>query len=191
MSVADDRLELLIGRLFDGELSAAQRRDLEAEVERSPEARALLEHMRWVHECCDEAIARDVVGPDTAAAEVFQRAWEDRGGPIRRRFTGRTGGLRFGAGLAAGFLLGLAVHFAIVRESIPSPDPRAQRPPTSESLTASNDLFDGVKLRGPEDAEHVIRRVDWYGFTDRGGNQWLIEGIREDVARPAVHYTDL
>jgi hypothetical protein len=33
--------------------------------------------------------------------------------------------------------------------------------------------------------------VEWYGFTDRAGNQWLIEGFREGMAKPASYQGDL
>ena len=43
----------------------------------------------------------------------------------------------------------------------------------------------------PEDPWRVMRKVDWYSFTDETGSQWLIEGVREGVARPAAYYDDL
>jgi hypothetical protein len=38
---------------------------------------------------------------------------------------------------------------------------------------------------------NIFRNVDWYSFTDKQGNQWLIEGLREDVVRPAAYSGDL
>ena len=36
-------------------------------------------------------------------------------------------------------------------------------------------------------AKKVIRNVDLYNFTDEQGNQWMLEGLRENVVRPAVY----
>ena len=43
MSAADDRLENLIGKLLDGEISPAEQRLLERELEQDGQARELLE----------------------------------------------------------------------------------------------------------------------------------------------------
>jgi hypothetical protein len=40
-------------------------------------------------------------------------------------------------------------------------------------------------------ANNVFRNVDWYNFTDKEGNQWLIEGLRENIVRPASYSEDL
>ena len=32
---------------------------------------------------------------------------------------------------------------------------------------------------------------DWYNFTDKQGNKWLVEGLREDIVKPAVYHDGL
>ena len=35
------------------------------------------------------------------------------------------------------------------------------------------------------------RNVDWYRFTDEQGNQWMVEGLRENIVKPAVYQQGL
>jgi len=188
--MANDRLELLIGRLLDGELSRDERRDLESELERDPEARELLEQMQSLHECSREIVAREVVDGGSGPGELFERAWCRSVRPARGSIFRVEGCLRFATGLAAGFLLGLAVHFALIERS-PTLRDLPIDPPVAQGFPADNGRDPDPTVSGPEGAEQVIRQVDWYGFTDDRGNHWLIEGLREDIARPAAYYTGL
>jgi hypothetical protein len=43
----------------------------------------------------------------------------------------------------------------------------------------------------PRTPDQVTRQVEWYGFTDPAGNQWLIEGYREGVVKPASYHGGL
>jgi hypothetical protein len=50
------------------------------------------------------------------------------------------------------------------------------------------DVQSPTELMFPSDTEeNVIRNVDWYSFTDESGDQWLVEGLRESIVRPAVY----
>ncbi len=44
-----------------------------------------------------------------------------------------------------------------------------------------------VPVRAPGDLRQIQRVVDWYVYTDQDGNQWLIEGTREGMVKPAVY----
>lgn len=185
MSTTDERLEMRIGRLLDGELSPAERHSLESELDRDPQARELLERMQALHECGREIVDDELSG-GAATSQVFSRACRASG-----RSVGAGGRWRFVTGLAAGFLLGLAVHFLPVGKSPPVPDPHGSEPVAMGPRAGidNDDLAD--EMQTPDAGEHVIRRVDWFGFTDEQGNHWLVEGIRENPARPGVHYTSL
>jgi anti-sigma factor RsiW len=198
MSIADDKLEIWLGRLLDGELSPAEQRALEQELEQNNRARELFEQLRTLHECAREAVTHDVIGRGADPDEVFGRAWQQhkksfwrRGAKadghlrwgLQTRFFA-LGGPRFAVGLAAGFLLGLVLHFALTGGSKPSTDVQT-RPTIARNLQ--------VRTRpapAPWPAEQVMRNVDWYSFTDDTGAQWLVQGIREGVARPAAYYGD-
>jgi hypothetical protein len=194
MSIADDKLEILVGKLLDGELSPAEQRLLESELEHNSAARELLEQLRTLHECSREVIGSEVLGRGADPQEIFSRAWQRNKRSFRRRIVKADGHLhwvfqpRFAVGLAAGFLLGLTVHFVLARGPTPPGDATAPQP-IAKAIPAYE--WEGLWPAEAEPFGHITRNVDWYGFTDEGGNQWLIEGIREGVVKPAAYYGDL
>jgi len=182
MSATDDRLEVLVGKLLDGEISPVEQRLLDRQLEQDSWARTLLEQMRTLHECSGQVIAREVRSGGADPQEVFERAWrQSKGGTWRRVF--RMGGLpRFAAGLAAGFLLGLILHLVLVGSS----KPPASNPAESRTADAGDQNRVWPVLERP-DSPQITREVEWYGFTDQAGNQWLLEGLREGVAKPVSY----
>jgi len=216
MSAMDDRLEVLIGRFLDGELSPKERCLLESELERDRHAKELFEQMRVLHECSCGVVTHEVLGRGADPAEVFERAWQQnkrsfwrrvvKGGLERnglRRGTQADGHLRWGpqtqrmafgvprfaVGVAAGLLLGLVLRFGPVpHEQISSTN--LPSPP----LVAGDDVPPGgydrmgiTPVRQPADPRQITREVDWYVYTDRAGNQWLIEGTHEGMVKPAAY----
>ena len=108
-----------------------------------------------------------------------------------RFFVRRIQTLRFAAGLAAGLVIGLLLHFVLPSNS--------QQPvgPTTSDLVVQNTTNqakpeepDFPTLMSDNDG-NIFRNVDWYNFTDKEGNQWLIEGLRENIVRPASYSEDL
>jgi len=106
MSVTDERLELLIGKFLDGEISPGERRILEQELQCNSEAEELLEQLRTLHQCSREAVASAVrsAGP---AEDIIGHAWQQSERSSWRRIIRADGHLRFVAGLAAGLVLGV------------------------------------------------------------------------------------
>jgi len=149
MSATNDRLEVLIGKFLDGEISPSEQRFLDRALQRDGQARELLDQFRSLHECSREMIVTEVLDPGADSGDIFERAWQRNKKPSWRRIVIVDGHLRFAAGLAAGLILGVFLHFALVW------------------------------------------KVDWVSFTDDAGHQWLVEGIREGLARPAAYYGDL
>jgi anti-sigma factor RsiW len=62
MKKIDGKLEILIGRFLDGEISPAEQKVLENELEHNAQARELLEQMQLLTECSREVMASEVVG---------------------------------------------------------------------------------------------------------------------------------
>jgi len=182
MSATDDRLEVLIGKLLDGEISPAEQRVLDRELEQNGRAKELLEQMRVLHECGRQVVAEEVRLGGADPQEAFERAWRrSRGGAFGRVL--HIGGLpRFTVGLAAGFLLGLTLHFVLVGGSKPPAENG-----TNTTIANAGDRNPVRRVLEPPDLPQVTREVEWYGFTDRAGNQWLIEGYREGMARPVSY----
>lgn len=182
MSATDDRLEVLIGKLLDGEISPGERRLLDRELEPDSRARTLLEQIRVLHECSTQVLAREVCSGGAAPQDIFERAWrQTRGNAWRKVF--RSGGLpRFAAGLAAGFLMGLILHLAFAGGL----KPPVNGPSETPISVADNRNRVWPVLERP-DSPQITREVEWYGFTDQAGNEWLMEGLREGVAKPASY----
>ncbi len=193
MSVSDERLEILIGKALDGELSPAERRLLDDELGRNSDARAVLQELQALSECGREAVASQVALQPGEAERLFERAWQHRKkDPWHRLVKGATEGrLRFVAGLAAGFVLGLILHFALVWAGT-GPSEAAEQPRGVPHLATGTGL-ETAASRAPVQGHvrPVIRNVDWYSFTDDAGNQWLVEGVREGMVRPAAYQGDL
>ena len=191
MNMNQEMLEILIGKYLDGEITPSEQQILQIRLERDPQAKELLEQLQDLHERSCEAVASEITGAGKEAGEIFERAWQRRpANPLVRvlKFEGR---LRFVAGLAAGIIIGLMLHFAAPLVSTQqSPDV----PTKIVALNADNQI-DTEQLTYPQPvtgpADNSLRNVDWYSFTDRHGNQWLVEGLRENTVRPAAYYGDL
>ncbi len=194
MSAADDKLEILMGKLLDGEISPAEQRILDRELERDGHARELLEQLRVLHECSREVVGRELSG-GTGPEAVFEGAWRQSRGSVWHRVIRIHGLPRFAVGLAAGFLLGVVLHFALVGGLKPPVDATGGPGIGPEIVKndpagagARNEDWPVLERRIPD---QVTREVEWYGFTDQAGNDWLIEGFREGVAQPASYHGDL
>jgi hypothetical protein len=214
MSDTLDKLEILIGKFLDGELSLPERGLLETEVQRDRRAKELFEQMRLLHECSCGVVTHEVLGRGADPAEIFERAWQQNKRAFWRRIArgglqrdGWRGGaradrhLRFAVGVAAGLLLGLVLHFVSLPQSrtpsiLPSQPPVAvdvpsgwDRPIEMGTQRPNSGLGTPpvVPVRAPGDLRQIQRVVDWYVYTDQDGNQWLIEGTREGMVKPAVY----
>jgi hypothetical protein len=186
MSATDDKLEILIGKFLDGEISPAEQRWLDDELQRNEEARELLEQLRTLNACSREAVAAEL---DRSAGDpegILQRAWQQHERPAWRRVVRVDGRLRFAVGLAAGFVLGLMLHFVLVWSDSSGSAPIGPTAGPGDVPAAEYLTHEATSYPRP-----VMRSVDWYSFTDQTGNQWLVEGIREGSVRPAVYNGDL
>ena len=205
MSAADDRLEILMGKLLDGEISPAEQRLLERELEQNGQARELLEQLQALHECSRDVVTHDVLEGGADPGEVFERAWHQNKRSLWRRVTQADGHLhwvvqtlrfafgepRLAVGLAAGFLLGLSLHFVLVRGAGPAVDVPS-RPRIAQGVSPGMNQPSGMAPAfEPGVPREITRKVDWYSFTDPAGNQWLIEGIREGMVKPVAYHGDL
>ena len=181
MNEINDRLEILIGKLVDGEISPPERKILERELETNGQARELLEQLRSLHQQSCQAIAAEVSG-GASADDVFERAWQQNAKSTYRRVFRFDGRMRFAIGLAAGLILGLGLHFVAVWGS-KTPMQLTQQREVAEEPAAVGGGPRGVQ---PVGGSHpVTGEVDWYVYTSPTGEQWLVEGVREGLARTA------
>jgi anti-sigma factor RsiW len=199
MNDTHDKLEILIGRLLDGELSPQERSHLEDEIQRDPQAKSLYEQMRVLHECSCGVVTHEVLGRGADPAAVFERAWQQSKQSVWRqvakeglerqgwRWGARADGhLRFAVGIAAGLLLGLVLRFVPLPHS-PIPSNLSSQPQVAVDVPPGGNGQMGIPVVQPGNPRQITREVNWYVFTDRDGNQWLIEGTHEGLVKPAVY----
>lgn len=189
--MTEDKLEILIGRFLDGELSPGEQRVLDHELDRNHRAKELLDELRDLCGCTRELIGSQVTESGAGAQAVFERAWQRRQRPSWRRLVRASGHLRFAAGLAAGFLLGTVLHFILVWGPTPAGKPVTPPPVVRADLPEMSIQEAPSQPTSLGDPRRITRKVDWYSFTDENGSQWLAEAVREGVAKPAVYYDDL
>jgi anti-sigma factor RsiW len=183
MNETNDRLEILIGKLVDGEISPPERKLLERELESNSQARELLEQLRSLHQASCQTVAAEVSG-GASADEVFERAWQQNTKSTYRRVLRFDGRMRFAMGLAAGLILGLSLHFAAVWGSKTPMQLTGQREVAKEPATVGVGPA-GVQPASVGGSHPVTGEVDWYVYTSPSGEQYLVEGVRDGLARTA------
>jgi len=191
MNMTQEMLEMMMGKHLDGEITPSEQRLLEAELDRDPQAKELLAQLRQMHERCGEAVASELLGRGEAPEEIFERAWQRRSKQPSRLMMKMRGCTRFAAGVAAGLVMGLALHFVLPVVSVPDSDPAgsgglAQAP--ENLIRVEQPVFPRYVA---DLAGNAILNVDWYNFTDKQGNKWIVEGLRQEIVRPAVYYEGL
>lgn len=178
-------LEILIGKYLDGEITHAEQHLLDTALEEDSQARELFEQLQDLHRRTRQVVASEILERGKAPDEIFEPAWKQTKFPSRRMI--KAGGyLRFVAGLAAGLIIGLALHFTLLAHSTPQSNDL-----TPDAIMTNDVQIPPLLITPPEGNENVIRNVDWFSFTDETGDQWLIEGLRESIVRPAVYYEGL
>jgi hypothetical protein len=191
MNMTQETLEILIGKYLDGEITPSEQQILQTELDRNPQAKELLEQLQDLNERSCQAVATEIIGTGKEAEEIFEQAWQQQAVNPLRRILKMDGRLRFAAGLAAGLAIGLILHFVLPFISTPqSPDvPANMLAQNTDNQLDTEQVVFPQPLMDP--AGNSLRTVDWYSFTDNQGNQWLIEGLRENTVRPAAYYGDL
>ena len=190
MTMNQEMLEILIGKYLDSEITPSEQRLLEAELDRDPQAKELLRRLQDLHESSSAVMASELAGEERAAEDIFEKAWQQRSKRSFRFILKRGGQFRFAAGVAAGLLIGLALHFVLPSISEPQDHPVSPDAFVQNADNQTDEENPDLPKLITEPSNNVFRNVDWYSFTDKEGNQWLIEGLREDIVRPAAYSGD-
>ena len=187
MNMDQQKLEILIGKYLDSEITPAEQRLLEVELRNNPQVKERLEQLQDLHERTREVLAGEFLEQGNTPDEIFERAWQQATKhPLRLR--PKAGGyVQFAAGLAAGLVLGLALDFFLTLDSSRRRG-NIEPKPIAQATDNYVDVYSQPLLVGaPNDTENMIRNVEWYGFTDKNGIRWLVQGVRENKIRAAVH----
>jgi hypothetical protein len=177
----EDMLEIMIGKYLDGQITPGEQRALEAELDSNFEAKELMIQLQGLHHQSRELIASEVLDSGKSADEIFERAWQQHKKRPSFGIIKLSSSLRFAAGIAAGLVIGLVLHFTVLtKQSTPSDIQTG--PIIVEKIPENEPNKNEQNLQSPQ---NVIRNVDWYTFTDKNGDQWLIEGLRENTVKTA------
>jgi len=191
MNMTQEMLEILIGKYLDGEITPSEQKILQTELDKNPQAKELLQQLQDLHERSCEAVASEIIGRGKETEEIFEHMWQRRERHALRPIIKTGGYMRFAAGLAAGLIIGLMLHFVPPLVSTP----QSESVPSNLVVQNTSEGIGTEELTLPQlqmdPADNSLRNVDWYSFTDNQGNQWLIEGLRENTVRPAVYCGDL
>jgi anti-sigma factor RsiW len=186
MNMANEMLDILMGKHLDGEITPDEQRLLDQFLAADETAREEFESFRRLHEQTRSAIGQ-VLDGGRPMDEVFEAAWR-KSSPARRmrnRFFRREWALT-AAGLAAGLVIGFIIHAMILASGVtPQPNRGAmvQNPAGQGALSPSEIQPSVIPVEN--------RNVDWYTVTEPSGDQWLLEGYRRQQVVPAMYYGDL
>jgi hypothetical protein len=184
MMIKGEMLEILMGKYMDGQITPAENRMLQEALEADEEARELFEQLQILHERCEEAVDSEILNRGQDFEEVFDRAWKRRGPRVVRVIV-PSGAFKFVAGLAAGILIGLGIHLTMSINRLNNLTPEQVYATAANRETPPRFITD-VAPPQPESASGMTRNVDWYSFTDNSGNEYLIEGYRQNTVKPPV-----
>ena len=191
MNMTQEMLEIMIGKHLDGEITPSEQRLLDAELDRDPQVKELLAQLQHLHERCGEAVASELLGRGRTPEEMFERAWRRRSKSPLRSIARMRDQVHFAAGLAAGLIMGLALHFVLPVVSAPDGGPAGPNIVAVDTGSQTSVERAATRRFAVDPGRDTILNVDWYNFTDKQGNKWLVEGLREDIVKPAAYYEGL
>ena len=182
-----EMLEILIGKYLDGEITPSEQQILETELNKDPEAEELLRQFQDLHERSCEVVASELLGQGKTPEEIFAKAYRRQSKNPFQRILKYRGMIRFATGVAAGLIIGLGTHFVLPAATTSQNMPAPPNPVARITDNGETPGRQGLPPRPTDPTGDVVRNVDWYSLTDEQGNQWLIEGLRENIVRPAVY----
>jgi len=193
-----EMLEILIGKYLDSEITPAEQWLLDAELSGNPESRRLLQQYQRLWDQTREAFDAGIVEAGQSAQEIFETAYAGGVAEGTSRTARPLGWLRFAAGLAAGVMIGWGAYFILSDSSSSNTSNTYDMPSRPPAVIAERQNEDKPTIeflktepRQTPSRLRVVRNVDWYNFTDESGDEWLVEGYRENTVSPAVYHGDL
>jgi hypothetical protein len=187
MNMNQEMLEILIGKYLDGEITPSEQQILETQLNKDPQSEMLLRQFQDLHERSSEVVASELLGQGKTPEEIFDLAYQRQSKNPFTKIAAYRGYIRFVSGVAAGLIIGLALHFVLPNASTIQNAPNIQYAVAPNTNNQANLQMRRLPQYLTDSAANVTRNVDWYNFTDKNGNQWLVEGLRENIVRPAVY----
>jgi hypothetical protein len=190
MKISEEMFEVLIGKYLDGEITPSEQRLLEAKLNTDPKASELLEQFQDLHDQSSEVLAVELLEKGKSPQDIFENAFQ-QSKHKRHHITKLSGWVRFATGVAAGLIFGIALHSNLLQNTSSERIVTNPADPTSGAANyvkkINEEILFGPSHTNTQPSGVPVRNVDWYRFTDENGNQWIVEGVRENFARPAMY----
>ncbi len=185
--MANEILDILMGKYLDGEITPEEQRLLDQSLATDESAREEFDRYCRLHDQIRSVVNSALEG-GKPMEEIFEAAWQ-KSSPVRRmhRRLFRREWLLAASGLAAGLLLGIVLHALILApgEALRSNSESVVRNSSDPSLVPPSGI----------DPSRIIpvdnRYVDWFTITEPSGDQLLLEGYRRQQIVPVLYYGDL
>jgi hypothetical protein len=193
--VNEEMLEILIGKYLDSEITPAEQKLLDTELQSNLKAKQLLQQWQQLHEQTEQVLTAEVLENGQSPGSIFQRAvtvhnrnrWKRQFRPARW--------LPMAGSLAAGLLIGIGLF------SLMTNDPIIQN---NSNFTNGNIETAKVGTKEdqnpePDDTKPSLklvemipdRPVEYYLYTDPGGSRYVVETPTDNHVNLATHYDDL
>jgi anti-sigma factor RsiW len=188
MSLTEDKLEILIGKYLDGQATPIEQHLMEKEMNQNPRAKEMCEHWGALNAWGRELVVDKIVGQGAGPEEIFEQAWRRSRGMFWLRLARSRRHMRFAVGVAAGFLLGVVLHYTLVWTNGATGGTDSPRIVARDSSVQPGG---GQKVLSPEvlaASQSESRNVNSYTFVDSAGNRYWLQGVQEKKVRPAAYY---
>ncbi len=194
----EEMLEIVIGKFLDSEITPAEQKLLDAELQSNPKAKKLFQQWQQLHEQTEQVLTEEVIEKGQSPQAIFQRAvtvhernrWKRRLRPTRW--------LPTVGSLAAGLLLGIGL-FSLMADNSTE---RNTNPPGGESeivKRGDNEKQNPESL--PEESGNTLvdliksdlanRPVEYYIYTDPDGSRYVVETPSDNNVSWASYQDDL
>ncbi len=185
MKMSEEMFEILIGKYLDGEITPSEQRLLEAKLNSDPKASELLEQFQELHDQSSEVLALEILEKGKSPQEIFEKAFQ-QSKQKSHHIIKLSGWIRFATGVAAGLIFGIALHFILLQSTSSEGKVNNPAPTAPGSQAYAKKITEDMLFGPPQSEEAPARNVDYYRFTDENGNQWMVEGVRQNLVRPAT-----
>ena len=194
----EEMLEILIGKFLDSEITPAEQKLLDAELQSNPKAKNLFQQWQQLHEQTEQVLTAEVIEKGQSPQAIFQRAvtvhernrWKRRLRPTRWLPT-------IGS-LAAGLLLGFGLFSLMADNSLE----RNVNPPVHESKMVKGEDNEKQNPESlPEESGNTLvdliksdlanQPVEYYLYTDPSGSRYVVETPTDNYVNLATYYDDL
>ena len=194
MNITEEMFEVLIGKYIDGEITPSEQRLLEAKLNTDPKASELLEQFQSLHDQSSEVLANELLEKGKSAQDIFEKAFQQTKHKSHHIIK-LSGWSRYAAGAAAGLIFGILLHFTLLQMSPEQNENPAGPTPANNVQKVAKKINQEILFGSPESqlepSGEPTRKVDWYNVTDKDGNQYIVEGVRENLVRTAAYQQGL